>query len=67
MYLQQRAAGLNIESNHELILRRYERARERNLEFDVRHRLRWAETLMSLGRDEAALRFVDQQDHQLCA
>ncbi|MEE9213025.1 MAG: tetratricopeptide repeat protein [Phycisphaeraceae bacterium] len=64
IYLRQRANGRNIEAKHLAVLAQYETAREVGQEFDGRHRTRWAETLMALGRDQEALRFVDQLEDQ---
>lgn len=64
IYLRQRANGRNIEAKHLAVLAQYETAREAGQEFDGRHRTRWAETLMALGRDQEALRFVDQLEDQ---
>ncbi len=60
IYLQQHEHNSNLPGNHEKILANYGHARELGAPFDGMHLLRWAQTLVALGRDADALNMLDQ-------
>jgi len=62
VYLEQRVNDWNDVRNHQVTLDLYQEARSAGQPFDNTHIRRWAETLVALGKDEAALSKINELD-----
>lgn len=60
IFLEQRHAGADVPENHKRIVELYAEAREGHQPFDATHLQWWADTLVSLGEDEKALKMLGE-------
>ncbi len=60
IFLEQRYTGTSAPENHRKIAELYTEAREGHQPFDTTHLQWWADTLVSLGQDEKALKMLEE-------